>query len=124
MIRFLPVSSNELPKPYCSDTTLCGYVGCDMLNGEKECGFSVFRLNGYTMEIVDILSQGDSETVEGFIRSSLNYGANRGAYIAYYKTDKGIDVAKLLGFCKGKDGILTGEIPELLAGHCCKNNRK
>lgn len=119
MIRFLPVSFKELPSPYCNDDSLCGYVGCDMANGEKECGFSVFRLNGYTMEILDIVTDGDDETVEGFIRSSLNYGANRGAYIAYYRAEKGLVVAKNLGFKENLKGIPEGEIPELLAGHCC-----
>lgn len=121
MIRFVPVQSGELPEPYCSDKSLCGYFGFDMSEGDKNCGFSVFRLGGYTMEITDIITESDDETVEGFIRSSLNYGANRGVYIAYYKAQKGINVAKALGFVKNKDNIYEGEIPELLAGKCCKN---
>ena len=31
------------------------------------------------------------------------------------------DVAKTLGFRENSENILEGEIPELLAGHCCKN---
>lgn len=122
MIRYLPVPYSSLPSPYCTDSALVGYSGLDMTDNNKECGFSVFRLNGYTMEIIDILSDCDEETVEGFIRSSLNYGANRGAYIAYYKAKKGIEVARLLGFKEDSDGILQGEIPELLSGHCCKKH--
>lgn len=121
MIKFSPVASDKLPEPFCNDKELNGYLGFDMSNGGSECGFSVFRLNGYTMEIIDIVTESDDETVEGFIRSSLNYGANRGAYIAYYKAPKGIKVAESLGFKISKDNILEGEIPELLAGSCCKN---
>ncbi len=121
MIKFSPVSSDKLPEPFCNDKELNGYMGFDMSNGGAECGFSVFRLNGYTMEIIDIVTESDDETVEGFIRSSLNYGANRGAYIAYYKAPNGIEVAESLGFKISKDNILEGEIPELLAGSCCKN---
>lgn len=120
MIKFSPVASDKLPEPFCKDKTVNGYLGFDMANGGAECGFSVFRLNGYTMEILDVVTESDDETVEGFIRSSLNYGANRGVYIAYYKAASGINVAKTLGFKENKDNILEGEIPELLAGRCCK----
>lgn len=120
MIKYMPVSFDRLPSPFCEDSTLNAYQGFDMAENEKECGFSAFRLNGYTMEIVEIISDADDETVEGFIRSSLNYGANRGAYIAYYKAKNGAPVARLLGFKENSDGVLQGEIPELLSGHCCK----
>lgn len=120
MIKFSPVANDKLPEPFCNDNSLNGYLGFDMSSGGAECGFSVFRLNGYTMEIIDVVSESDDETVEGFIRSSLNYGANRGAYIAYYKATSGVNVAKMLGFKENKEKILEGEIPELLAGSCCK----
>lgn len=120
MIKFSPVASDKLPEPFCSDKTLNGYLGFDMSNEGSDCGFSVFRLNGYTMEILDIVNDSDDETLESFIRSSLNYGANRGAYIAYYKAADGIEVAKTLGFKVNKENILEGEIPELLAGSCCR----
>ena len=119
MLKYLPITSDKLPEPYNSDDSLNGYIGYDLSKSE-ECGFSVFRLNGYTMEIIDVVSESDDETVEGFIRSSLNYGANRGAYIAYYKAASGLNVAKMLGFKENKEKILEGEIPELLAGSCCK----
>ena len=120
MIKFSPVANDKLPEPFCNDNSLNGYLGFDMSSGGVECGFSVFRLNGYTMEIIDVVSECDDETVEGFIRSSLNYGANRGAYIAYYKAASGVNVAKMLGFKENKEKIREGEIPELLAGSCCK----
>lgn len=121
MIKFSPVNYDKLPEPYCLDSSLNGYIGYDMSNSEQECGFSVFRVNGYTMEIVEIVTDADDETVEGFIRSSLNYGANRGAYIAYFKASSGKNVAENLGFKNNGDNVPEGEIPELLAGHCCKN---
>ena len=37
-----------------------------------------------------------------------------------YKAASGVNVAKTLGFKENKDNILEGEIPELLAGSCCK----
>ncbi len=120
MIKFSPVTSDKLPEPFCNDKTLNGYLGFDMSNAGSDCGFSVFRLNAYTMEILDIVTKSDDETLEGFIRSSLNYGANRGAYIAYYKAANGTEVAKRLGFEMNKENILEGEIPELLAGSCCR----
>ena len=120
MLKYLPVMSDKLPVPYNADATLNGYIGYDISKSE-ECGFSVFRLNGFTMEIVDVITDCDDETAEGFIRSSLNYGANRGAYIAFYKAEGFREVAKTLGFRENSENILEGEIPELLAGHCCKN---
>ena len=71
MIKFSPVANDKLPEPFCNDNSLNGYLGFDMSSGGAECGFSVFRLNGYTMEIIDIVTESDDETVEGFIRSSL-----------------------------------------------------
>ncbi len=120
MIKFSPVSNDKLPEPYCNDASLNGYIGYDMNDSAKECGFSVFRLGGYTMEILNIVTECDDETVEGFIRSSLNYGANRGAYIAFFNSANGIKVAERLGFKANDKKILEGEIPELLAGSCCK----
>ena len=75
MIRFVPVPENA---------GVCGYVGYDLSNDGKECGRCTFRLNGYTMEILFVESlDNDAETAEGLIRSALNYGANRLAYIAF-----------------------------------------
>lgn len=122
MIKYSPVSFDKLPEPYCLDKSVSGYIGYDMNQDGKECGFSVFKLYGYTMEIIDVVSNSDDETKEGFIRSSLNYGANRGTYIAFYKAKNAIDVAKKLGFKENNNNVLEGEIPDLLAGHCgrCK----
>ena len=51
MLKYLPVMNDKLPVPYNADATLNGYIGYDIGKSE-ECGFSVFRLNGYTMEML------------------------------------------------------------------------
>ena len=71
MIKFSPVANDKLPEPFCNDNSLNGYLGFDMSSGGAECGFSVFRLNGYTMEIIDVVSESDDETVEGFKEARL-----------------------------------------------------
>ncbi len=119
MLTFKPKNNTGLPDKYKNDVRALGYIGYEE-NG-NECGFAVFYLDGYTMEIIEVsVPDKDPETQEGLIRSSLNYGANRNAYIAYYSAQEGIDVAKTLGFEKNGDR-LSGEIPFLLAGHCCKH---
>lgn len=121
MIRFVPVLTDKLSEPYSLDENCFGYVGYDMAAGDSECGKCVFRLNGYTMDVcyVEALND-DAETEEGLIRSALNYGANRNVYIAYYKAEAAVSVAKLLGFEENENGILSGDIPSLLKGSCCK----
>lgn len=121
MIRFVPVTSDKLGEPFSSEKNLCGYIGYDLSADGAECGKCVFRLNGYTMDVcfVEALNS-DAETQEGLIRSALNYGANRGAYIAFYKADDAVSVARVLGFEEDESGVLSGEIPELLKGSCCK----
>lgn len=119
MLTFKPKTNSELPEKYKNDERALGYIGYEE-NG-SECGVAVFYLNGYTMEIIEVtVPDKDPETQEGLIRSSLNYGANRNAYIAYYSAVEGVEVAKTLGFAKNGDR-LSGEIPFLLAGHCCKH---
>ncbi len=119
MLTFRPKTNTDLTDKYKNDDRALGYIGYD--ESGKECGMAVFYLDGYTMEIIEIsVPDKDPETQEGLIRSSLNYGANRSAYIAYYSATEGIEVAKMLGFEKNGDR-LSGEIPFLLAGHCCKH---
>ena len=124
MIKFIPCASEKLSCELSADTSAFGYIGYDLSDGGKKCGECAFHLNGYSMDIdfVEALD-GDDETLEGLIRSALNYGANRNAYIARYLPRNGRNVAELLGF-ELKNGVLTGEIPELLAGSCCKHNRQ
>ncbi len=117
MLTFKPKTNIDLGKNYCNDPTISGYIAYE--DDGTDCGFCAFRLDGYYMAIIEInVPNQDPETQEGLIRSALNYGANRNAYIAYYKAVEALDVAKMLGF-SGEE--MKGEIPELLAGHCCKH---
>ena len=119
MLKFVPVNYKDLDSPFCEDETLNGYIGYDLKSDEK-CGKCVFRLNGYRMEIIFIeIYDNDDETVEGLIRSALNFGGNRNVYIAEYKAERGLNVAEMLGF-KLENGVLEGDIPSLLKGSCCK----
>lgn len=121
MIKFVPVQSDKMGEPFLRDSDILGYIGYDLSRDGAECGKCAFKLNGYTMDIVLVeVDDSDAETAEGLIRSALNYGANRLAYIAYYKTEKFVSVAELLGFQKDKNNVLCGDIPTLLQGSCCK----
>ena len=120
MLKFVPVDFNELGEPYNSDASLNGYIGYDLSDNNKKCGKAVFRLNGYSMDILFVEAvDDDPETIEGLIRSSLNYGGNRNVYMANYIAENGIDVAVMLGFEKN-NGIYAGDIPSLLQGSCGK----
>lgn len=120
MLKFVPVDCKKLDAPFCEDESLCGYIGYDLSDNGKECGKCVFRLNGYSMEIVSVeVYDNDPETVEGLIRSALNFGGNRNVYMAEYKAVKGFDVAKTLGFELSGE-VYIGDIPSLLQGSCCK----
>lgn len=120
MLKFVPVDYKSLESPYCDDYTLSGYIGYDLSDNSKLCGKCAFRLKGYSMEIIFVNAlDNDPETIEGLIRSALNFGGNRNVYIAEYKAEAGIQVAEMLGF-EEENGILTGDIPTLLKGSCCK----
>ncbi len=122
MLKFVPVKYNELDEPFCFDSTLNGYIGYDLADN-SECGKCVFRLNGYRMEIISVVAlMNDAETTEGLIRSALNFGGNRNVYIAEFKADACVEVAEMLGF-RDENGTLSGDIPTLLKGSCCKNNK-
>lgn len=119
MLTFKPKSYKELGDKYKDDASVSGYIGYE--DDGKECGMSVFRLDGYHMEIIEVsVPDKDPETQEGLIRSALNYGANRSVYIAHYSASEALDVARMLGFEPDGDK-LSGEIPVLLTGHCCKH---
>lgn len=120
MIKYVPKSASDLG---LADQFKFGYIGYDLSKDNKECGKCISRIDRYTMDILSVESDEDDETIEGFIRSALNFGANRSVYIAYYKAEKGINVAKTLGFKENDDGVLEGEIPYLLQGSCCKDKR-
>ncbi|MBQ7047109.1 MAG: hypothetical protein IJN85_05160 [Oscillospiraceae bacterium] len=80
-----------------------------------ECTFSI---DGMYMEILSISDNIDALTAEGLVRSALNFGANRNAYIAKANPDK-VDSTPFitLGFSKEKD-FLVSDIPSALQGSC------
>ncbi len=103
MIRFLPAENNSM-KAFDADT---------------EVGFCTFEINGFNM-VIKSLTATDDIIAEGLIRASLNYGANRGAYIAQVGNGLFQNVFIRLGF-KGEK-MLSAEIPEVLTGSCCSCN--
>ncbi len=100
MIRFIPFETDTMKA----------------FEADKEIGTATFALSGFQMTI-KTLNASDDIIAEGLIRSVLNFGANRGAYIA--EVNKGIyeNVFRKLGFKGGE--ILSAEIPEALTGSCC-----
>ncbi len=102
MIRFIPSELDSMKA----------------FEGDNEIGAASFEIHGYDITIKSLTAV-DDVIAEGLIRSALNYGANRGSYIA--KVNSGIyeNVFRMLGF-KGED-ILTAEIPEVLTGCCCSH---
>ncbi len=118
MLTFKPEMNAALSEKFKNDASALGYIGYD--DSGKECGYIIFHLDGYSMEIIDAsVYDEDAETYEGLIRSALNYCGNRYAYVAYYSAKNALNVAKMLGFEKKSDRLY-GEIPFLLQGHCCK----
>ena len=102
MIRFIPFE-NDTMKAFEADT---------------EIGAATFDINGFEMT-VKTLKASDDIIAEGLIRSVLNYGANRGAYIAKVSSCIYENVFRRLGF-KGENP-LSAEIPEALTGCCCSH---
>lgn len=124
MICYKPVvETNKLMQLYPNykfnnDLVYGGYIGVD--EGGNNVGNCMFSISGYNCSIIsidcDIL---DKLLVEGYIRASLNFCANRNAYMAHCDIESVADVLLLLGFKKNND-IYSGDIPTLLKGSCCK----
>lgn len=124
MICYKPITDmNDISKEFngfsFEDTkTYSAYRGIDM-NG-RSVGCCLFSVDGYNCYIHSIVCDfEDKLLVEGFIRSALNFCANRNAYMAYCDIDKISSVLTLLGFEKNDD-VFSGDIPSLLKGSCCK----
>ena len=95
-----------------------GYSGFEV--DGSQVGQCLFSIEGYHCYIITIeCDYMDKLLVEGFIRASLNYCANRNAYMAYCEIDEISDVLLMLGFEK-KNNTYSGDIPTLLKGSCCK----
>ena len=94
-----------------------GYFGVE--EDGNTAGKCLFAIDGYNCYLLSIdCDYSDKLLVEGFIRASLNYCANRNAYIAHCNINEISDVLLMLGFEK-KNNTYSGDIPTLLKGSCC-----
>lgn len=94
------------------------YLGID--EDGNRVGSCLMSIDAYKcyIEVIEC-DYADKLLVEGFLRSALNYCANRNAYMAYCKISEISDVLSHLGF-EYNDCIYSGDIPTLLKGSCCK----
>lgn len=124
MIFYKPVSDIDIIKKiYCdytfdSDFIYGAYIGLD--EESNEVGRCLVKIKGYNCYFLDVeCDYSDKLLIEGFLRSGLNYCANRNAYMCYCDINEITDVLKHLGF-ENNNGIFSGDIPTLLKGSCCK----
>jgi len=104
MIRFVPFTADET----------AGMIALD--GEEKEIGRCTFLVDGYLMKFLSVDCSDDIIT-EGLARASMNYAANRYAYIAEISKDISSSAFLRLGF-SGED-VLRVEIPEALMSSGC-----
>lgn len=123
MVVYKPINDNVIlrqtfPNFSFGKDVYGGYIGNDE-NGNN-VGKCLLSIDGFKCYIhVVECDYSDKLLVEGFLRSALNYCANRNAYMAYCSIYEIIDVLSYLGF-ENNDGIYSGDIPTLLKGSCCK----
>jgi hypothetical protein len=123
MIIYKPVSDKDVLRQHFQNFDFNqeiygGYIGVDEDgNNVGECLFSIDGFKCH-IHIIDC-DLSDKLLVEGFLRASLNYCANRNAYMAYCSITDISDVLAYLGF-ESINGIFSGDIPTLLKGSCCK----
>lgn len=118
MYYFKPISSVDEVKEAYDKKTEFSYIGYE---NDEQSGGCECEIKGNYVEIKKITFPSDKpDFCEGLIRASLNYGANRGAYMAKTKCENADYVLKLLGFEKNEDGYYEGDIPSLLQGSCGK----
>lgn len=91
---------------------LCTFTAFD---DDKVCGACSFVNDGYTMHFESIKC-GDDTVLEGLVRSSMNFCANRGCYLSVIKEDMLAPAFRRLGFSEKE---LTVEIPEALTSSAC-----
>ena len=101
-------------KPACVGNNI--YLYSAFGNGEKtgECRFSI---DGMYMDFLSVEAS-DPLIAEGLIRSSLNFGANRNAYIARVNPENINSQPFIALRFSEKNGLMTAEIPFALQGSC------
>ena len=99
----------------------CVYGMYFAINEDSETvGKCLVKVNKYNCYILELeCDYSDKLLIEGFVRASLNFSANRNAYFANCSLTKICDVLEFLGF-EYKNGTYSGDIPTLLKGSCCK----
>lgn len=124
MIFYKPISDIVKIKELFNDNIIddkCiygSYVGFE--EDGSTVGKCLFKIDGYNCYFLSIECDfSDKLLVEGFLRSGLNYCANRNAYMCHCKINEISDVMVHLGFEKN-NGVYSGDIPTLLKGSCCK----
>lgn len=125
MIFYKPLTDTESlaqyfpQKNFDGNTVFGGYIGYDESN--NAVGKCLVEINGYKCHISAVECDfSDKLLTEGFIRSALNFCANRNAYMAYCEQETISDILLTLGFEKNSENIYSGDIPTLLKGSCCK----
>ncbi len=124
MIFYKPVSEIEKVKEiyvdfsFDDDCIYGSYIGID--EDSNEVGRCLVKIDKYKCYFLSVeCDYSDGLLVEGFLRSGLNYCANRNAYMCYCEIEAISNVLKHLGF-EYKNGVYSGDIPTLLKGSCCK----
>ena len=124
MIFYKPIKDLDTIKQefqnfeYCADRVYGAYIGVD--EEQNYVGKCLMSIDVYKCYIESInCDYTDKLLVEGFLRSALNFCANRSAYMAYCRIDDISDVLLHLGFENNND-VYSGDIPTLLKGSCCK----
>ena len=124
MIFYKPITDIEKIKELYSyisfdENLLYGaYIGID--EDSSIVGNCLVKIDKYNCYVLSVeCDYSDKLLVEGFLRSGLNYCANRNAYMCHCEIEEINDVLKHLGF-EFKNGVYSGDIPTLLKGSCCK----
>ena len=108
----------EFPNINFDSNTFGAYIGFD--EDGSYVGKSLVCINGYNCNIIALnCDYTDKLLVEGFLRASLNFCANRNAYMAHCEISEISEILEYLGFEKN-NGVYSGDIPTLLKGNCCK----
>lgn len=125
MIYYKPITDKKsleelYPNTAFSDDALFGgYIGFD--EDGTNVGKCLVKISEYKCFILSVNCDfSDKLLTEGFVRSALNFCANRSAYMAFCEQDSISDILLNLGFIKDSNNIYSGDIPTLLKGSCCK----
>ncbi len=123
MIFYKPITDienlkTEFPNHSFDESVYGGYLGVD--EEQNVVGKCLMNVNKYNCNIISLECDYEDELlVEGFLRASLNFCANRNAYMAHCQLSEISDVLTYLGF-ENYNGVYSGDIPTLLKGSCCK----